>query len=120
MADRMLPGPSASSSLVKIRRCTPSSRCLRAAAPISRAPLAAAARRHRPFGPSRLIFTKLDEADGPGSILSAIAALPRQVSCATNGQRVPDDLQIAGGPFLVDQVVGAFRSKDTAWIKQTA
>jgi flagellar biosynthesis protein FlhF len=82
--------------------------------------IGAAARKHRELGVHRLIFTKLDEADGPGSILSAIAALPRQVSCATNGQRVPDDLQIAGGPFLVDQVVGAFRSKDTAWIKQTA
>jgi flagellar biosynthesis protein FlhF len=82
--------------------------------------IGAAARKHRELGVQRLIFTKLDEADGPGSILSAVAALPRQVSCATNGQRVPDDLQIAGGPFLVDQVVGPFRSKDTAWIKQRA
>jgi flagellar biosynthesis protein FlhF len=82
--------------------------------------IGAAARRHRELGIQRLIFTKLDEADGPGSILSAVAALPRQVSCATNGQRVPDDLQIAGGPFLVDQVVGPFRNKDTAWIKQRA
>jgi flagellar biosynthesis protein FlhF len=67
----------------------------------------------------RLIFTKLDEADGPGSILSAVASLPRQVSCAANGQRVPDDLQIAGGPFLVDQVVGPTRNKESAaWTKQ--
>jgi flagellar biosynthesis protein FlhF len=80
--------------------------------------IGAAARKHRELGVHRLIFTKLDEADGPGSILSAVAALPRQVSCATNGQRVPDDLQIAGGPFLVDQVVGPFRNKESAaWTK---
>jgi flagellar biosynthesis protein FlhF len=86
--------------------------------------IGAAARRHRELGIQRLIFTKLDEADGPGSILSAIAALPRPLSCATNGQRVPDDLQAASGPFLVDQVVGAFRTdgrkENAAWIKQRA
>jgi flagellar biosynthesis protein FlhF len=86
--------------------------------------IGAAARRHRELGIQRLMFTKLDEADGPGSILSAIAALPRPLSCATNGQRVPDDLQAASGPFLVDQVVGATRTdgrkESAAWIKQKA
>lgn len=81
--------------------------------------IGASARKHRELGIHRLIFTKLDEADGPGSILSALAALPRPVSCATNGQRVPDDLQTAGGPFLVDQVVGPVRNKESAaWTKQ--
>ena len=61
--------------------------------------IGASARQHRELGIHRLIFTKLDEADGPGSILSALAALPRPVSCATNGQRVPDDLQTADGPL---------------------
>lgn len=83
--------------------------------------IGAAARRHRELGVHRLIFTKLDEADGPGSILSAVTALPRPVSCATNGQRVPDDLQPATSNFLVDQVVGAPRQKESsAWTRQTA
>ncbi len=90
--------------------------CLSAAAGARE--IAAAARRHRELGVHRLIFTKLDEADGPGSILSAVAALPRPISCSTNGQRVPDDLQAPGGPFLIDQVVGP-RAKETAWTKQS-
>jgi flagellar biosynthesis protein FlhF len=67
--------------------------------------LAAAARRHRPFGPSRLIFTKLDEADGPGSILSA-ATLGAPVACLCDGQRVPDDAQAASSGRLLDLVFG--------------
>ncbi|HEY0706763.1 MAG TPA: flagellar biosynthesis protein FlhF [Polyangia bacterium] len=83
--------------------------------------IGAAARRHRELGVHRLIFTKLDEADGPGSIMSAVTALPRPVACATNGQRVPDDLQPATSNFLVDQVVGPPRHKESlAWTKQTA
>lgn len=88
--------------------------------------IAAAARRHRELGIHRLIFSKLDEADGPGSILSAVAALPRAISCATNGQRVPDDLQPANGYYLVDQVVGSARNgstlprKESGWTKQKA
>ncbi|HEY0712521.1 MAG TPA: flagellar biosynthesis protein FlhF, partial [Polyangia bacterium] len=83
--------------------------------------IGAAARRHRELGIHRLIFTKLDEADGPGSILSAVTSLPRPVACATNGQRVPDDLQPATSTFLIDQVVGPPRQKESlAWTKQTA
>src|SRR6185295_5048224 len=45
----------------------------------------AAARRFQGLGPSRLIFTKLDEAEGPASLLAAALALPRPVSCFTDG-----------------------------------
>ncbi len=64
----------------------------------------AAARRLQVFRPERLAFSKLDEAEGPGSVLSAAAAVPAAVSCFTNGQRVPDDLHGAAG--LVDLVLG--------------
>ena len=83
--------------------------------------IAAAARRYREHGVQRLIFTKLDEADGPGSVLSAVASLPRPVSCVADGQRVPDDLHAAGGNLLVDLVVGPQRNKESvSWTRQRA
>ena len=38
---------------------------------------------HAARGRRGLIFTKLDEVDGPGAIYSAAAALPRPISCVT-------------------------------------
>ncbi len=54
--------------------------------------IAAMARRYGDLAPERLIFSKLDESDGPGSVLSATAALARPISCITDGQRVPEDI----------------------------
>jgi flagellar biosynthesis protein FlhF len=68
--------------------------------------LGAAARRYRGFNPNRLIFTKLDEADGPGSILSA-ATIAAPVACLCDGQRVPDDVHPVNAAKLLDVVFGA-------------
>ncbi len=68
--------------------------------------LRAAARRFHSRGVSRLIFTKLDEADGPASLLSVGAEVTSPVSCVTNGQRVPDDLHPASGSALTNLVLG--------------
>jgi flagellar biosynthesis protein FlhF len=54
-----------------------------------------------------LIFTKLDEADGPGNILAAALAARRPVVCVANGQRVPDDLHAATPASLTDIVAGS-------------
>jgi len=92
--------------------------------------MAAAARRYRDLGVHRLVFSKLDEADGPGSVLSAVAAVPRPLSCITNGQRVPDDIHAVTpsasapsgkGNLLVDLIVGPARTKESpSWTKQRA
>jgi flagellar biosynthesis protein FlhF len=68
--------------------------------------LGAIARRYRAIAPERLIFTKLDEVDGPAGIYSAVAALPRPVSCISDGQRVPEDIHAVTGPDLVGMVFG--------------
>jgi flagellar biosynthesis protein FlhF len=68
--------------------------------------LRAAARRYKARGVSRLIFTKLDEADGPASVLSVATEVTCPVSCVADGQRVPDDLHPATGPLLVNLVLG--------------
>jgi flagellar biosynthesis protein FlhF len=68
--------------------------------------LAAAVRRYRSSAPERLIFTKLDETEGPGSIVSAVAALPRPVSCIADGQRVPEDIHPVDSADLAQRVLG--------------
>jgi flagellar biosynthesis protein FlhF len=64
--------------------------------------LSAVAERYRALQPDRLLFSKLDEAAGPGAVLSAAVRIPRPVSCVTDGQRVPEDLHALTGRELVD------------------
>jgi flagellar biosynthesis protein FlhF len=66
----------------------------------------AAAKRFHAYKAQRLIFSKLDESDGPGSILSATAEANVAISCVTDGQRVPEDIHPASGQSLVDRVLG--------------
>ena len=64
--------------------------------------LGAVARRYKSFGAERLIFTKLDEADGPAGALSAAAVIQRPVSCICDGQRVPEDIHAVTDESLVE------------------
>jgi flagellar biosynthesis protein FlhF len=68
--------------------------------------LAAVAERYRTLAPDRLAITKVDEAAGPGSVLSASVRICRPISCVADGQRVPEDIHAYTGPELVDLVVG--------------
>jgi flagellar biosynthesis protein FlhF len=66
----------------------------------------AAAKRFHDYPVQRLIFSKLDEADGPGCVLSACAESKAAISCITDGQRVPEDIHPASGQSLVDRILG--------------
>jgi flagellar biosynthesis protein FlhF len=66
----------------------------------------AAAKRFHDYQAERIIFSKLDESDGPGSILSATLENKSAISCITDGQRVPEDIHPASGQSLVDCVLG--------------
>jgi flagellar biosynthesis protein FlhF len=68
--------------------------------------LAAVADRYRALQPDRLVLSKVDEAAGPGGILSASVRICRPISCVADGQRVPEDLHALTGPQLVELVVG--------------
>lgn len=68
--------------------------------------LAAVASRYAPLKPTRLIFTKLDEADGPAALVSALGPVGRPISCVTNGQRVPEDIHAPTASELVELVAG--------------
>ena len=69
--------------------------------------LSAVAERYRALQPDRLLFSKLDEAAGPGAVLSAAVRIPRPVSCVADGQRVPEDLHALTGRELVDLALPA-------------
>ncbi|HTN54128.1 MAG TPA: GTPase, partial [Anaeromyxobacter sp.] len=68
--------------------------------------LAGVADRYRALRPDRLVVTKVDEAVGPGGILSASVRICRPISCVTDGQRVPEDIHAFTGPELVTLVAG--------------
>jgi flagellar biosynthesis protein FlhF len=67
--------------------------------------LAAHAERWRALRPERVIVSKVDEAAGPGSILSAAVRLGRPISCLADGQRVPEDLHAVTGAGLASLVL---------------
>ncbi len=68
--------------------------------------LAAVADRYRALQPDRLVVSKVDEAAGPGGILSAAVRICRPIRCVADGQRVPEDLHALTGPQLVELVAG--------------
>ena len=55
-----------------------------------------------PFGPQRLLFTKLDETSSFGPIFNEAVRTGKPLSFFTNGQRIPEDLEAAGKNRLVD------------------
>jgi flagellar biosynthesis protein FlhF len=64
-------------------------------------------RRHRALNPSRLLFTKLDEAGDLGELVRAPARLDLPVTWITTGQRVPEDFETATPDRLADLASGA-------------
>ncbi|MBC7821101.1 MAG: flagellar biosynthesis protein FlhF [Planctomycetaceae bacterium] len=55
---------------------------------------------------SALILTKLDEAAGMGSLMTAARKLPLPVSYLTTGQDVPDDIECANASRMARLVLG--------------
>jgi len=57
--------------------------------------------------PNRLLFTKLDETASYGPILNEAARTRRPLSFFTTGQRIPEDLEAAAAPRLLELLTGA-------------
>jgi len=66
--------------------------------------LAATLTSYRPLGPDGLIFTKLDEAEQLGAAVHTAIKADMPISYLTNGQRIPEDLQVASGARLATQL----------------
>jgi len=58
------------------------------------------------LSPTRLVISKVDESDVLGCIVSLPATTGLPITCITNGQEVPDDLQMAECRALADLVLG--------------
>jgi flagellar biosynthesis protein FlhF len=52
-------------------------------------------RRYEEFNPDYLLFTKLDETEAYGSMLSAAFQMSRPLSFLTRGQGIPEDIEAA-------------------------
>ena len=59
------------------------------------------------LSPNRLVISKIDESNELGCIVSLPVSTGLPISCVTNGQNVPDDLQMGESKTLADLVVGA-------------
>jgi len=76
------------------------------------------AERFAAIGTTALILTKLDEATGLGNLLPVLRLSRMPVSYLTNGQNVPDDIEIADSPRLAKLILGLEndnRSGDRQW-----
>lgn len=71
-------------------------------------------RRYRSVGIDRLLFTKIDEAADLGELVRAPARLSRPISYIANGQRVPEDLEVASDDRLLDLATRGFSSDEVA------
>jgi len=68
--------------------------------------LTSTAERFAPVGTTALIVTKLDEASGVGNLLSVTRGCRLPVSYLTDGQNVPDDIQVAQSRNLAELILG--------------
>lgn len=64
---------------------------------------------------THLVFTKLDETNSLGPIVSLAMNVKRPISYFTNGQNVPDDIEVAKPNKLITQVF-----KDSSYNRTTA
>jgi flagellar biosynthesis protein FlhF len=70
--------------------------------------------RYSPFGPDKLIFTKMDETESCGPLVSLPRTSGRPVSFLTNGQQIPEDLEAATAERVAELVFGPIlRSEQT-------
>src|SRR3954452_542575 len=64
------------------------------------------AERFADVGTTSLLMTKLDEAHGLGHIISMVRSVPLPVSYLTDGQNVPDDIQVAQPRGMAGMLLG--------------
>jgi len=63
--------------------------------------------RYEIFQPKKLLFTRLDETDRLGALVSEAARRSLPISFLATGQQIPDDLEAASKELIADRVRGA-------------
>jgi flagellar biosynthesis protein FlhF len=67
------------------------------------------AERFADVGTTSLLMTKLDEAHSLGHLVSVVRSVPLSVSYLTDGQNVPDDIQVARSGAMANMLLGMDR-----------
>jgi flagellar biosynthesis protein FlhF len=67
------------------------------------------AERFADVGTTALLMTKLDEANSLGHLVSMVRSVPLPVSYLTDGQNVPDDIQVARAGAMAGMLLGIDR-----------
>jgi flagellar biosynthesis protein FlhF len=67
------------------------------------------AERFADVGTTALLMTKLDEAHSLGHLVSVVRSVPLAVSYLTDGQNVPDDIQVARSGAMAGMLLGMSR-----------
>ena len=75
--------------------------------------------RYAIFHPKKLLFTRLDETDRYGALVSEAARRSLPISFLATGQQIPDDLEPASKEFIADKVRGA-QTKTSRTLRATA
>lgn len=68
--------------------------------------LIATAERFADVGTTAMVLTKLDEAHSLGHLVSLVRECPLPVSYLTDGQNVPDDIQVADRAGMAEMLLG--------------
>jgi len=63
------------------------------------------AQRYEMFGPRKLLFTRLDETETFGPILSQSVRMGKPISYLSRGQRIPEDLEAATLDGILDLIL---------------
>ncbi|NLB18316.1 MAG: flagellar biosynthesis protein FlhF, partial [Syntrophomonadaceae bacterium] len=89
-----------------IEAANPDETCLVLSATTRTSDLQDALSRFGTLNIDKIIFTKLDETTCYGPILNVIARTKKRISYVTNGQNVPDDIELPDSLRLARLVVG--------------
>ena len=66
----------------------------------------------------RLIFTKLDETDAYGSMLNLRLHTGAEIAYITNGQTVPDDIEVFNPQSIVRALLSGDKQEETVTEKK--
>ena len=65
------------------------------------------------FQPRKLLFTRMDETETFGPLLSRSVRMGKPISFLSRGQRIPEDLEPAAADLLLDLVLGPLRPAES-------
>jgi flagellar biosynthesis protein FlhF len=76
------------------------------------ADLCRAAEQYSVFRPRKLLFTRLDETETFGPVVSRSIRMGKPISFLSHGQRIPEDLEAATAGRLLDLIVGPLAARE--------